>query len=213
MPDYSFERCVFINCPFDENFEPLLQAIMFAVVYLGLTPRLASERSDGGENRLDKIRGLIEASKFSINDLIRCQAKRKGEHFRLNMPFELGIDFGCRQYFGQGRELKTFLILEEQKYRYQASLYDISGCDIVSYGSDEQKAPQKVVKAVRDWLVSSAATEAVAAKRIWGAYADFQEWYWELELAQGADEDEIREYPTSEVLAEMFNWRDSETPV
>ena len=66
---------------------------------------------------------------------------------------------------------------------------------------------------MRDWLVSSAATEAVAAKRIWGAYADFQEWYWELKLAQGADEDEIREDPTSEVLAEMFNWRDSETPV
>ena len=108
LTQYLFEKNVFINCPFDAEFEPILQSILFCIVYLGFAPRLASERNDSGENRLEKIRGLIESSKYSIHDLSRCQAKRKGEHFRLNMPFELGIDFGCRQYFGQGRDQKRF---------------------------------------------------------------------------------------------------------
>ena len=186
---------------------------MFCVVYLEMTPRLATERNDSAENRLEKIRGLIENSKFSIHDLSRCQAARKGEHFRLNMPFELGIDFGCRQYFGGDRSEKKFLILEEKRYRFQAAISDISGSDIVAYGSDAQKAPQNAVKHVRNWLVSEANVQAAGAARILGAYADFQEWYWEKKLDEGASEDDIREYPTSELLSEMFNWVDLGKPV
>lgn len=180
---------------------------------MGMTPRLATERIDGGENRLDKIRNLIEQSKYSIHDLSRCVAKRKGEHFRLNMPFELGIDFGCRQYFGKGREKKRFLILEEEKYRYQAALSDISGCDIEIYGTDPQIAPQKAQRQVRNWLVAAAVAEPVAAKRIWGKYSDFQQWYWEKKLSEGADEEEIKQYPTSELLIEIFNWLDQGQPI
>jgi len=179
---------------------------MFCVVYLGLTPRLATERNDSGENRLEKIKGLIEGSKYSIHDLSRCQAKRKGEHFRLNMPFELGIDFGCRQYFGQGRDQKKFMILEEKRYRFQAALSDISGCDIRAYGSDEQKMFQNAVRHCRNWLVSEANTESVGAKRILAGYVNFQEWYWKKKTEEGASEEDIKEYPTSELLAEMFNW-------
>ncbi len=175
MSEIPFEKCVFINCPLDEDYEPILQAILFCVVYLGLSPRFSSERNDSGENRLEKIRGLIESSKYSIHDLSRCQAKKKGEHFRLNMPFELGIDYGCRQYFGNGRENKKILILEEKKYRYQAAISDLSGCDIEAHAGDFQKAVRKV----RNWLVSEAGVAAEGASRILGAYADFQEWYYE----------------------------------
>lgn len=146
---------------------------MFAVVYMGFTPRLASESNDSGENRLSKIQRLIEASRFSIHDLSRCQAKKKGEHFRLNMPFELGIDYGCRQ-FKKGRGDKRFLILEEQRYRFQAALSDISGSDIQVYGSNPQKAPQNAQKQVRNWLVSEAGATSVGAGRVWARYADFQ---------------------------------------
>lgn len=213
MPNYDFENCVFINCPFDEQFEPILQVIMFGVLFLGLTPRLASERNDSGENRLEKIRGLIEGSKYSIHDLSRCQAKKKGEHYRLNMPFELGIDFGCRQYYRNGRENKKFLILEEKRYRFQATISDISGCDIHAYGDDEQKAPQNALKHVRNWLVSEANVEKIGATKIFAKYSDFQAWYWEKKIAEGADEDEIKEYPTSELLNEMSNWLDAGQPL
>ena len=53
-----FETNVFINCPFDDDFAPLLQAILFCVITMGFEPRLATERSDSGETRLDKIREL-----------------------------------------------------------------------------------------------------------------------------------------------------------
>jgi len=202
LSEIPFEKCVFINCPLDEDYEPILQAILFCVVYLGLSPRFSSERNDSGENRLEKIRGLIESSKYSIHDLSRCQAKKKGEHFRLNMPFELGIDYGCRQYFGNGRENKKILILEEKKYRYQAAISDLSGCDIEAHAGDFQKAVRKV----RNWFVSEAGVAAEGASRILGAYADFQEWYYERQLAAGFSEEDIQDYPTKELLDAMNIW-------
>ena len=204
MPDFTFEKCVFINCPFDESFEPILQAVLFCVVDLGFTPRIASENQDSGDVRLNKIRELIEASKYSIHDLSRCQATTEGEHFRLNMPFELGIDYGCRQYYGNGRNKKKFLILEEQKYRYQAALSDISGSDIQAHNSDYQIA----VKKVRNWLVNVAGAESIGPAAIFQHYTDFQEWYYEQKIAQGASDEDIQEYPTSEMLSEMFSWVD-----
>jgi len=198
----DFDRNVFINCPFDEEFAPILQAILFCVVLLGFEPRLATERNDSGESRLDKIKGLIESSKYSIHDLSRCQAKRKGEMFRLNMPFELGIDWGCRQYFGNGRQAKKFLILEEKPYRFQAALSDISGCDIETHGAQFDKAMIKV----RNWLRQQTAVEAVGPQKMLGEYVSFQEWEYERKLAMGYSEDDIREYPTFERLESMKEW-------
>ena len=202
MPTIPFESCVFINCPLDQDYEPILQAILFCVVYLDYSPRLSTERKDSGENRLEKIRELIENSKYSIHDLSRSLATKKGEYFRLNMPFELGIDYGCRQYFGDGRENKKLLILEEKRYLYQATISDISGCDIEAHGGDFEKAVRKV----RNWLVSEAGAAAVGASKILGAYADFQKWYYKRQLAAGFSDEDIQDYPTKELLEAMNNW-------
>ena len=209
MTQIGFERCVFINCPFDEDYEPILQSILFCIIYLGFLPRLATESSDSGAVRLDKIRQLIEASKYSIHDLSRCQAKQAGDHFRLNMPFELGLDYGCRQYFGNGRETKTILILEEEKYRYQAAISDLAGCDIQAHKGDHQIAVRKV----RNWLSSEAGASQHGASKILGAYADFQEWYYEKQLAAGFSDEDIQDYPTSELLGAMTEWVDLGKPV
>lgn len=197
-----FDRSVFINCPFDDDYTPLLQAILFCVVDLGFVPRIATERIDSAENRLDKIRGLIEASRFSIHDLSRAQARRRGEFYRLNMPFELGLDYGCRQYFGQGRNAKRILILEEKPYRYQASLSDISGCDVQVHAGQFDTAIRKV----RNWLVSEARIAADGAARIIAHYADFQGWYYVKQLERGFSEDDIRDYPTAELTDAMLDW-------
>ncbi|MBI1405479.1 MAG: hypothetical protein GC145_05080 [Caulobacter sp.] len=202
MADPTFETSVFINCPFDEDYEPILQAILFAIVYLGFYPRIARERNNAAENRLEKIRELIEASKFSIHDLSRCQASRKGEAYRLNMPFELGIDYGCRQYFGGRHADKKILILEERKYRYQAALSDLAGCDIDTHGGDFQTAVRKV----RNWLVTEAGAPAEGAGKVLGRYVDFQGWNYDKQLAAGFSEDDIQDYPTKELLDAMIEW-------
>jgi hypothetical protein len=75
----EFQRSVFVNCPFDSDYDPILQAILFCLVYFGFVPRIATERTDSAESRLEKIIGLIESSRYSIHDLSRCQSSRAGE--------------------------------------------------------------------------------------------------------------------------------------
>lgn len=209
VPEPPFERSVFINCPFDEDYEPILQAILFCVVYLGFAPRIARERADSAEVRVEKIVDLIEASKFSIHDLSRSQAAAAGEFYRLNMPFEFGIDWACRRWRGGERADKRLLVLEENPYRYQAALSDIAGCDIQYHKADFQVAVRKV----RNWLVSEAAIAADPAARIIARYADFQGWYYEKQLAAGFSEDDIKDYPTNELLAAMVEWMEAGQPI
>lgn len=198
----NFETNVFINCPFDKDYEPILQAMLFCIVYLKFNPLLATIRNDGGENRLEKIKSLIEISKYSIHDLSRSQARRKGEHARMNMPFELGMDYGCREYFGDAHAEKTILILEEKKYRHQIAISDLAGFDVEAHAGDYQTAVRKI----RNWLVSEAGIDAPGASAILGKYADFQEWYYEKQLAAGFSDEDIQDYPTAELLDAMKEW-------
>ena len=162
LTDTEFERSVFVNCPFDQKYEHILQAILFCLIRFGLTPRLAKERSDAGEARIQKILELVRSSKYSIHDLSRSQARRAGEHYRLNMPFELGIDFGFRHYGGNPFSEKAILILVEQPYVYQAAISDLAGSDVESHHGKYQRAVRKV----RNWLIGQNGFEKVGANRI-----------------------------------------------
>jgi len=97
-----FESSVFINCPFDDDYASILQAIAFCVTFLGFSPRLAPENSDNSSPRLERIVKLIRGSKFGIHDLSRCKSNKIGEFNRMNMPFELGLDYACKK-FGYGK--------------------------------------------------------------------------------------------------------------
>ena len=201
--DDEFNQNVFVNCPFDEDYDHILQAVLFCLVRFGLTPRIASERVDAGESRIDKIYELIQSSRYSIHDLCRCQAQRVGEYFRLYMPFELGLDFGCR-HFGKGRlRDKVILVLEQEQYRYQAVISDLSGSDVESHKGDYQLAVRKV----RNWLVGQQAVDAIGAGQVLSDYEDFQEWYIQRQRDLGFSDDDIRDYSTSELLNAMLVWQ------
>ena len=94
----DFEDNVFINCPFDDEYKPLLKVLIYVIIKIGLIPRLALERNDSAEVRLSKIKEILEESKYSIHDLSRAKSLKEGEYYRLNMPFELGLDYGCKVY-------------------------------------------------------------------------------------------------------------------
>ena len=202
MRDRDFEHSVFVNCPFDKEYDHILQAVLYCLIRFGLKPRIASERMDAGEARLEKISELVARSKYSIHDLSRCQAKEVGEHYRLNMPFELGLDFGCRNFGEADHRSKKILILEEQQFRYRAAISDLAGSDIEAHSGDFQIAVRKV----RNWLVDAGGFESIGAARILSEYEDFQEWYYERQLEAGFSEDDIQDYPTSELLQAMLNW-------
>ena len=80
----SFERSVFVNCPFDEEYAPILQALAFCIVYLGFHPRLAPENADNAATRLDRIAELIRDSKYGIHDLSRCKSRTVDEYARMS---------------------------------------------------------------------------------------------------------------------------------
>lgn len=94
----KFPRRVFINCPFDPDYRQLLISLLFTVKFLGFIPKLSLETLDAGTSRLDNIVDLIKHSKFGIHHLSRIMSSKKGEHTRMNMPFELGIDYGCKKF-------------------------------------------------------------------------------------------------------------------
>ena len=208
LVDPYFDKNVFVNCPFDREYRHILQAILFCLVRCGLRPRIASERSDAGEPRIEKILELIESSRYSIHDLSRCQAREAGEHYRLNMPFELGMDFACRRYGGQPLSGKMILILEEEPYRYQAAISDLAGSDIEARGGDYQIAVRKV----RNWLAGIDGFQPVGAAGIAAGYEDFQEWHYERQLQAGFSQDDIQDYSTPELLNAMFQWIDEGRP-
>jgi hypothetical protein len=203
-----FERSVFINCPFDEEFSPILQAISFCVVFLGYFPRLAPENADNGHPRLERILELVEGSKFGIHDLSRCKSTGAGEFSRMNMPFELGIDFACKKFGSERYSNKSFLVFEQNRYDYQKTLSDISGWDIEAHNGDHLKAISKT----RTWLVANAGAEKIGPALIQGKYAAFQEWYWERETLAGSSPEDIKEYPTVELVKAMHDWMDAGQP-
>jgi hypothetical protein len=118
------------------------------------------------------------------------------------MPFELGIDFGFRASGDALLADKRILILEETKYDYRISLSDIAGWDIEAHGALFDKALRKV----RNWIADQAIPNAEGAARILGKYVDFQGWYYERQLEAGFSDDDIQDYPTSELLRAMADW-------
>ncbi|MGQ0484409.1 MAG: hypothetical protein ACT4SY_03535 [Hyphomicrobiales bacterium] len=157
-----FGRNVFINCPFDDDYLSLLRPLLFSVIYLGLEPCIASADTNSARPRFQKIIELIGKSKYAIHDLSRIQARKKGEYFCLNMPFELGLDIGCQSFKGGRWNGKKCLILEVERYRYQAAISDLSNSDIASHKGD----PATLVTEVRNWLDAQAGLSAPGPTKV-----------------------------------------------
>lgn len=168
-PKADFERCVFINCPFDGDYMPLLRALIFTVIQCGFQPRIATESGDGGEVRVKKISELMGQSRYSIHDISRIEPLDACALPRFNMPFELGMDFGCREHGPEGLKSKRFLILEKERYRYREVLSDIAGNDIKAHGNE----PLSLVRAVRTWFAENDVRGLASHNRIWDAYNEF----------------------------------------
>jgi hypothetical protein len=201
----SFEKNIFVNCPFDDNYRGMLISIIFTVKYFKYVPRLVLERADSGESRIDKILNLITESKFGIHDLSRIVSSKENEHYRMNMPFELGIDYGCQKLKEGKWSGKKILILEKEKYRYQKAISDLSGSDIKSH-SDQ---PDKAMFCVRDWLVSEELGRGASGKKVWTNYNDFQAYLYD-EVVEKDRHESIDEVQITEIMVHIDEWFEKE---
>lgn len=166
----EYARNVFINCPFDDEYTPIFEAIVFTIQACGFRPISARSRLNSSDVRLQKIVDLIALCRYSIHDLSRTELDHVSTLPRFNMPLELGIDIGCRAY-GAGQRDKSFLIFDRDRFRFQTYISDIAGQDVADHGND----PNKAIGRVRDWLRSEARrTNIPGAKAMQARYGDFR---------------------------------------
>ena len=150
MPRNDFGKSIFVNCPFDPQYDHLFEAIIFAVQHAGFRARCAKESADGADNRLDTIAEIIAACKYGIHDISRIETTKVDGKLlpRFNMPLELGLFLGCKRYGDQLQRTKVCLILDSDPYRYRNFISDIAGQDIEAHRHD----PEKAISLVCRWL-------------------------------------------------------------
>ncbi len=167
----SYNSNVFINCPFDENYNDIFYAITFAVFDCGFVARCALEEDDGGDVRIIKIKNIISQCKYGIHDISRTDLCINTGLPRFNMPLELGIFLGAKRYGDAHQKKKVCLITDNEKYRYQSFISDIAGQDI----RDHDNNPEKAITIVRNWLNnSSKRTTIPGGSTIIGRYNRFR---------------------------------------
>lgn len=166
---------VFVNCPFDDDYLPLLQATVFTITACGYEPQLALQEVNGGV-RLDRIVELMANSRLAIHDISRVPAA-PADAPRFNMPFECGVFLGLARSGAAKHRNKEFLLLDAHKYEYQKRISDLAGLDPQAHGDD----PQAISRCVRSFLASDRRrlappqAQTPGSAHIWASYLKFRE--------------------------------------
>lgn len=166
----KYNKNVFINCPFDATYRPLLDAVIFAVYDCGFVSRCALEEDDGSQVRVQKIYKIISQCRFGIHDLSRIELDKTTKLPRFNMPLELGAFLGAKHFGDNKQRTKVCLILDSKRYRYQKFISDIAGQDIRAHGNDIRK----LTNIIRDWLRTHSLESIPSGSTIWKRYRAFK---------------------------------------
>lgn len=192
---------VFINCPFDADYKTTLHALLFCLVSFGCKPLVATLRQDGGENRFEKIVGFLKEADFSIHDLSRCISTGENEVFRMNMPFELGLDLGMQQQ--EGSRSRKILILEGEKYSLKPALSDIGGMDPVAHGNDYKR----LIREVQKFFQQELKRKLDGPSRIAADFEDCHGWIIEKKISRYRySEEEAKDLTDSDWIDEAEAW-------
>ncbi len=164
-------KSVFINCPYDDDFEPLFNAIFFAVVCCGLVPRSAIEAgSAGGVSRIERITRTLFGSKYSIHDLSRCRGEGDEQLARFNMPLELGMAMALYYKDVGKKNQHEWFPLVKAGHAYQRYISDLSGFDPATYDGTSLAILQKVMS----WLINLPGANVITPPRAFAALPSFQ---------------------------------------
>ena len=118
------------------------------------------------------------------------------------MPFELGIDFGCRLTDAGILQSKTCLILEKDKYGYQKAISDLSNSDIKNHNND----PETLVFQVRNWFAGLGMKHAPSATRIWERFNEFMADFREARERDGFKDRDLEFMPVPEYIDFIRQW-------
>jgi hypothetical protein len=161
---------VFINCPFDAQFQPLFDAIVFAATCCGFLARSAMESGNVAESRIDRIARAVFSSRYSIHDLSRCRGEGNENLARFNMPLELGIAIGRRLASPQ-EDAHDWLILIPEGHQYVRFVSDLAAYDPKPHNSTSESIVPKVMA----WLATRPdAVKVPSPRRVLESLPSFQ---------------------------------------
>ncbi|GAM96523.1 hypothetical protein U91I_00142 [alpha proteobacterium U9-1i] len=160
---------VFVNCPFDDDYKLIFDALIFTVFACEFRPRSALEIEDGSQPRIEKLHDIIAQCRYGIHDLSRTELDDHNQLPRFNMPLELGIFLGAKKFGDEAQRQKKCLILDVERYRYQKFISDLSGMDIRAHGGE----PNRAIGCARDWLANVSRRALPSARLVQDAYGDF----------------------------------------
>ena len=137
-------RKVFLNCPWDEQYKPLMDAMILATLACGFQP-VSMKESGPTAPRLKRIWKMLSKCDYSIHDLSRSAGRGEAGNARANMPLELGMAI-ARMHSQRGAH--DWLVLVADGAHYTEYLSDLGGYDPVAH----DETPRSVAREVMRWL-------------------------------------------------------------
>ena len=138
---------VFLNCPFDERYGPLFDALIFTTLCCGFVPRSAIESGSAATPRMDRLRAALLTSRYSIHDLSRAQGEGELNLARFNMPLELGIALGHSLRDPEQHQWFALTLEDHESSRY---ISDLMGFDLKRHNG----TVETLVPPVLSWLLT-----------------------------------------------------------
>ena len=137
---------VFLNYPYDDEFQPFALCLTFGVVAAGLLPLCALDLASPDTVRLGMLVDAIGSCHYSVHDLSRAGGEGPDNLARMNMPIEMGMAL----YHALSTQLRehrcAFFVPTPHEYHAFAS--DLSGLDPKCYDGD----PLRLLSASYEWL-------------------------------------------------------------
>jgi|GEM_PF-1166187 len=209
MDKTFMDNQVFLNYPFDHEFELLAHAMHFAVIAAGLIPICAKDVNVPDKLRLETLVTTISSCRFSIHDFSRSKGEGEKNLGRFNMPIELGMAlfyaYSTEQY---GHRCAFFVAASDDyqiSHEYQRFASDLAGLDPKHYDDELSLA-----KSVYEWLREvQAVLNDISIVGMQRKYQDFQK---ELERIKGSEKDGRPTHSEAEELmyrmCSMWGWWD-----
>lgn len=169
-PEDEYRLSVFINCPFDDQYADLFEATVFTIHDCGFIARCAKETRDSGRTRISQILEIIRECRYGVHDVSRTELDDRNGLPRFNMPLELGLFLGAKEFGGERQDGKVCLILDRDQYRYQKFCSDIAGQDISAHSGNVEE----LISEVRNWLSFSITEMIPSGRMIYERYTEFR---------------------------------------
>lgn len=121
----------------------------------------------------------------------------------MNMPFELGVEYGCRSFGGRRLKEKRCLVLERDPHEFRKALSDLSGVDIKPHDNE----PRSVVRAVRNWFRETVGVRIdEGPAEVWYLFNDFAYDFYERRRAEGFSDDDLNMMSVTEYVDFISAW-------